>query len=255
MGWSSCGFICSVKFPNPRDHYDALILRDHPIWTLKTRFSYSIQNLQMKVSNLPVYCGVILLYLHHVLLISSCISLQHQDNNNDVKVLNVGEELRQEQLPFRMGYRLYQLHGLKASMWYEVKISYPASIPASFSIQLKRDKSDLQFNMKRRLLNTEKLIFKADSNNMHSGQGEVHVLVIVEPAGVVAKPHVHERQFVIFNIVCDELSFGIPRKAWWVGMLAFLCLGVALVIPNFLPSFLLFPRIQSHDGPGISKGS
>lgn len=32
------------------------------------------------------------------------------------------------------------------------------------------------------------------------GQGEMYVLVIVEPAGIVAMPHGQERQFVIFNI-------------------------------------------------------
>lgn len=51
----------------------------------------------------------------------------------DVKVLNVGEELKQETLPLQMGHRRYQLRGLKASMWYEVKISYPASVCIMFS--------------------------------------------------------------------------------------------------------------------------
>lgn len=51
----------------------------------------------------------------------------------DVKVLSVGEELQQETLPLQMGHRVYQLHGLKASMWYEVKISYPASVRIFFS--------------------------------------------------------------------------------------------------------------------------
>lgn len=51
----------------------------------------------------------------------------------DVKVLNVGKELKKETLPLQMGHRRYQLHGLKASMWYEVKISYPASVCIMFS--------------------------------------------------------------------------------------------------------------------------
>lgn len=46
----------------------------------------------------------------------------------DNKVLNVGEELWRETLPLRMGSRLYQLQGLKPNTWYEVKISYPASV-------------------------------------------------------------------------------------------------------------------------------
>ncbi|XP_077214696.1 uncharacterized protein LOC143849523 isoform X1 [Tasmannia lanceolata] len=188
------------------------------------------------------YYGCILLYLHGLVL--SCLSLTHE-NLIDVKVLNVGEELWKETFPLQMGRRLYQLHGFKASTWYEVKISYPASIPVSFSIQLKRDRSELWLNMNRRLLNTEKLIFKADSHDLHSDHSEMYVLVTVEPAGIVAKP-VREREFVIFNIVCDELSFGIPHKAWWVGIMVILCLGMALIIPYFLPSYLLLKNQSSR---------
>jgi len=35
--------------------------------------------------------------------------------------------------------------------------------------------------------------------------------------------------------VCDELSFGIPYKAWWVGTAAILCLILASMVPYFLP--------------------
>ncbi|KAI3881301.1 hypothetical protein MKX03_005148 [Papaver bracteatum] len=110
------------------------------------------------------------------------------------KALNVGENLLRETLPFEMGSRLYRLNGLKSSTWYEVKISYPASIPASFSIQLICDKSDIAHNWNRRLLNTEKLVFKADNNDIPEHQK--YVLVSVEPAGVVAIPGAKERELV-----------------------------------------------------------
>lgn len=157
----------------------------------------------------------------------------------DSKVLNVGEELVKETLPLQMGLRHYQIQGLKPYTWYEVKISYPASIPASFSIQLKKDNSELGLNRNRRLLNTEKLIFKTESLDSLHDQGGISVLVTVEPEGVVAIPHVQERQFIIFNIVCDELFLGIPHKAWWVVVLVLFCLGLAFIIPSFLPSYLL----------------
>ncbi|XP_024626879.1 uncharacterized protein, partial [Medicago truncatula] len=166
------------------------------------------------------------------------------------KILKVGEELWRETLPLRGGSCFYQLQGLKPHMWYEVKISYPASIPASFSLQLKRDKSDVVRNNNRRLLNTEKLIFKTDSN-----QDEAHlVLVAVEPEGFPAKQNVPERQFIIFNIVCDELLLGIPYKAWWVVALAILCLGIAFVVPSFLPLYLL-PKNQVLQPDRVSKTS
>lgn len=178
----------------------------------------------------------ILLYVLSIIINGPTSSHSHMVES---KVLNVGEELWKETLPLQTGLRLYQIQGLKPYTWYEVKISYPASIPASFSIQLKRGNSDLALNHNRRLLNTEKLIFKTESLDSLGDQHRIHVLVTVEPEGIVAIPHVQERQFIIFNIVCDELFLGIPHKAWWVVVLVLLCLGMAFIIPSFLPSYLL----------------
>lgn len=153
----------------------------------------------------------------------------------DIQVLNVGEELTRQIIPLKMGQCIYSVYGLKQSLWYEVKISYPASIPASFSLQVKGSARDLWLNKNRRLLNTEKLIFKHDSNTQDSAHNNMYVLVTVQHTGVVAKPGAEEREFVLFNIVCDELSLGIPHKAWWVGAAAILCLILASVVPYFLP--------------------
>ncbi|XP_026399927.1 uncharacterized protein LOC113295815 isoform X1 [Papaver somniferum] len=152
------------------------------------------------MGRLSVY-NLILLYICASVI--GAVSLD-QVNMTDSKVLNVGEELQRETLPLQMGSRLYRLNGLESSTWYEVKISYPASIPSSFSIQLIRDKSDIGHNWNRRLLNTEKLIFKTDSNDIPNhqrlDQSEKYVLVSVEPAGVVAIPGVKERELVLFDI-------------------------------------------------------
>ncbi|MBA0576618.1 hypothetical protein Golob_024465, partial [Gossypium lobatum] len=163
----------------------------------------------------------------------------------DGAVLNVGEELKAETLPLKMGSRVYKLQGLKSLTWYEVKISYPASIPASFSLQLKKGDLESGLNRNRRLLNTEKLIFKTDNLDSINDQGGLHVLVTVEPEGFVAIPNTKEREFIIFNIarvyfsVCDELLLGIPYYAWWVVAFVVLCLVSALIIPSYLPSYLL----------------
>ncbi|XP_026397351.1 uncharacterized protein LOC113292721 [Papaver somniferum] len=198
------------------------------------------------MSRLLAYNVILLLYVS-----GSVISAVSADQEKMVysKVLNVGEELLRETLPLQMGSRLYRLNGLKSSTWYEVKISYPASIPASFSIQLIRDKSYIEHNRNKRLLNTEKLIFNADCNDIpdHQSldQNEKYVLVSVEPAGVVAIPGVKERELVLFNIVCDELLLGIPHKAVWVGVLVLICLGVACIVPTFLPPYLLMRKQKS----------
>ncbi|KAJ8749749.1 hypothetical protein K2173_012300 [Erythroxylum novogranatense] len=179
--------------------------------------------------------------LHWMLILVSILSFTSTSptlrNRVNGEVLNVGEELWEETLSLQMSSRIYLLQGLKPFTWYEVKISYPASIPTRFALQLKKDNSDSRFNLSRKLLNTEKLIFKTDS--LSSDQSKLYVMVTVEPEGFVAIPHVQERKDVIFNIVCDELLVGIPHKAWFVAFLALLCLVLALVIPRFLPSYLL----------------
>ncbi|RAL52898.1 hypothetical protein DM860_007666 [Cuscuta australis] len=157
----------------------------------------------------------------------------------ETKLLHVGEELHKETIPLQSGSRLYHLQGLKSHTWYEVKISYPASIPATFLLQLKKGGSEVELNQGRKLLNTEKIIFKTGSSDILNDQDGMFVLVTVEPEGVVAMPGVQEREFVMFNIVCDELYLGIPEKAWYVVVLAVLCLGVAFVIPLFLPQYFL----------------
>jgi len=57
------------------------------------------------------------------LLCDSCFVVRF-----DVKALYVGKELWRETLPLQSGSRVYKLQGLKSNSWYEVKISYPASV-------------------------------------------------------------------------------------------------------------------------------
>ena len=51
-----------------------------------------------------------------------------RNGGDDRKNLVVGEELWKETIPLQLGSRVYELQGLKSHTWYEVKISYPASV-------------------------------------------------------------------------------------------------------------------------------
>ncbi|PHT60081.1 hypothetical protein CQW23_02444 [Capsicum baccatum] len=119
-------------------------------------------------------------------------------NTMDVKVLRVGQELMKETLPLQSGSRLYELQGLNSNKWYEVKISYPASIPATFTLQLSKGSSGL--NVGRKLLNTEKIIFQGNNLQLLRDKGGTFVLVNVEPEGIVSIPGVKERKHIIYNI-------------------------------------------------------
>nr|GFA04177.1 caveolin-1 protein [Tanacetum cinerariifolium] len=105
-------------------------------------------------------------------------------------LLYVGKELVKETMPLQSGSRLYHLHGLRQSTWYEVKISYPASV---------RD-LDLPVKRQRKLLNTEKLIFKNDDAEFENRKSGTCVVLTVEPEGVVAIPNAKEREMVVYNI-------------------------------------------------------
>jgi len=48
--------------------------------------------------------------------------------DESARALSVGEELVAETMPLRHGRRVYRIDGLRPSAWYEVKISYPASV-------------------------------------------------------------------------------------------------------------------------------
>ncbi|XP_010498529.1 PREDICTED: uncharacterized protein LOC104776210 [Camelina sativa] len=175
-----------------------------------------------------------------VIVLISFVPCYSHETQFDGKTLYAGKELWKETLPLQAGSRVYKLEGLKSNSWYEVKISYPASIPALFTLQLlKNGEVGLKLNQMRRLLNTEKLIFKTESLEEVSNKDGLYVLVTVEPEGIVAIPNFKERSFVIYNIVCEEQLLGIPYSSWSVVVLVVLCLVAALILPKFLPSYLV----------------
>ncbi|KMZ59309.1 hypothetical protein ZOSMA_69G00050 [Zostera marina] len=193
-----------------------------------------------------VYNRYFLLHSLVQCFIVGCLSFHHEAISG-IKILNVGEELEMENLAWKSEGQLYHLRGLRDLVWYEIKISYPASIPAAFTIQLRKGSSGFSLGKDRKLLNTEKLIFKASFDESGPDSHEHYVLVTAKASGVVAKPGVKDREAVLFNIVCDELSFGIPYKAWWVVMAAVGCLALAFIIPKFIPLDLSTDQSWSAD--------
>ncbi|KAG7587266.1 hypothetical protein ISN45_Aa02g024810 [Arabidopsis thaliana x Arabidopsis arenosa] len=191
-----------------------------------------------KESTFPLHRTLCYLLLCLLVFVNGLPCLGHE-NMFDVKALYVGKELWRETLSLQSGSRVYKLEGLKSNSCYEVKISYPASIPARFSLKLLKNREmGLKLNQMRRLLNTEKLMFKVESLEEVNNKAGLNVLVTVEPEGIVAIPNSKERSFIIYNIVCEEQLMGIPYSSWSVVILVALCLVVALV-PWFLPSSLL----------------
>ncbi|KAH7423778.1 hypothetical protein KP509_12G073200 [Ceratopteris richardii] len=113
-------------------------------------------------------------------------------------------------------------------------------IPASFTVKLLRASPLQAVRSGRRLLNTEKLMFRADASKDAELYGLLlaHVMVAVEPAGVVALPHTKDHELAIFNILCEEVKFGIPLQAWWIAFLGVIAVGISAVAPMILPQHL-----------------
>ncbi|KAL2924348.1 ABC transporter A family member 6, partial [Bienertia sinuspersici] len=101
-----------------------------------------------------------------------------------------------------------------------LKVLSALQIPAMFSLQLKRGVSDVGMNRLRKLLNTEKLIFKAEDLDEINRQGGLYVLVTVEPEGSVAIPDVQERESILFNIGVYEFQkyAAFSRNGAGIGM-------------------------------------
>ncbi|KAL0795093.1 hypothetical protein Bca101_066470 [Brassica carinata] len=151
-------------------------------------------------------CCFLFCLIVFVLYVRPCYS---HESSFDGKTLYVGKELWKETLPLQSGSRVYRLQGLKSSSWYEVKISYPASIPALFSLQLLRNgETGLKLNQMRRLLNTEKLIFKTESYEQVDDKEGLYVLVTVEPEGIVAIPNFKERSTALRHRILMLVSGG-----------------------------------------------
>ncbi|KAL2611867.1 hypothetical protein R1flu_023559 [Riccia fluitans] len=185
-----------------------------------------------------------LLVLTHALDQTLANSLSIVDLSTfEVRSLRLGEERKQDRLPLRGGGGkcVYELLDLKESFSYEVKISYPASIPSRFSLSLAKARSTGNKFLRRRLLDTEKVIFSVDRENdveipPEEGGFEVLMLVTVEPAGVVGQADMEEQAFVVYNIMLEEVRFGgIPVQAFWVGFLGLVAISLSALAVQVFP--------------------
>ncbi|KAH6555778.1 hypothetical protein KP509_1Z009800 [Ceratopteris richardii] len=84
-------------------------------------------------------------------------------------------------------------------------------------------------------------MFRADESKdaeLYDGVLLARVMVAVEPTGVIALPHTKDHEFAIFNILCEEVKFGISLQAWWIAFLGVIAVGISAVAPMILPQQL-----------------
>ncbi|CAD7705177.1 unnamed protein product [Ostreobium quekettii] len=137
----------------------------------------------------------------------------------------------------RWAYRSYKMTGLKPGSTYELRVSYPATIPAAISFKIIPNAGGAEGALQRssrRLLNVEKLPFHVELDATIEGIPAGHALVSVSasPAGV--RPSAINRppeEWLIFNIVLVNVVGGIPVDALPVmGTGVFLIVAVILFV-------------------------
>jgi len=137
--------------------------------------------------------------------------------------------------------KIYRLEQLRSLSSYEVKISYPATFPVSFYIELVDDERS-QVRTGRRLLNTEKLEFSTPENVEEFSQHS-RIAIEVDWHGITWKQNVTLGQ-IVYNIHLGRVFNGVPIESFphIAAVLALVCFFVLATLRNELTwpfSFLI----------------
>ncbi|KAL0037476.1 hypothetical protein WJX79_010053 [Trebouxia sp. C0005] len=132
----------------------------------------------------------------------------------------------------RFGSESISLEDLKPDTGYEVRVSYPATVPSKVTLQLiSRNSVQPVHTHRRQLMDTEKIIFYTD--DLATYQGQEHIVEIqAEATGIHRDGPAAKPEYFLYNIVLAELVFGVPRDAFPIVMMVFLAIVVvALLLP------------------------
>eukprot|EP00698_Gefionella_okellyi_P012366 TRINITY_DN3326_c0_g1_i1.p2 TRINITY_DN3326_c0_g1~~TRINITY_DN3326_c0_g1_i1.p2 ORF type:complete len:181 (+),score=38.16 TRINITY_DN3326_c0_g1_i1:50-592(+) len=137
----------------------------------------------------------------------------------------------------------YELHGLQPNSHYEVRVSYPSSVPADVELEFVDQQSRLPV---RALLNTEKIMFQTDAQGHVKGRTAQEVYVIamhVKHSGVSIDP-LAAQHAVQYNIVLETLFYGAPYGVFPLAAIAIVVLFVVFrkLIPRFHTNVIMQRR-------------
>ncbi|XP_031556496.1 uncharacterized protein LOC116293231 [Actinia tenebrosa] len=145
------------------------------------------------------------------------------------------EKLLVNEILHHMESAVYLLQNLEKQCSYELRISYPATVPTEFLIKLMNSTEYSRNNNGRKLLNTEKIVFENDQHN------EQYAKVTAIRTGVP----LHSSRLqdpVIYNIVLEKLYLGLPWEVWKTGM--FIVITLAIIMKYVLPQLQKYFELQ-----------
>lgn len=162
-------------------------------------------------------------------------------------VLRPNSQLSRELLKLDVEHKRYELTDLAPSTSYELRFSYPATIPARILFEVTGSSSDSTQRSRlrhssRKLLNCEKTIISTDQ--LGRVQGHEHAAVVIQ----AQRSSVHRDgpgggpEYLIYNLVLAQLWYGVPHDAF---PLIYCAVALLVVVLIFTPIFTrrLLPRL------------
>lgn len=156
-----------------------------------------------------------------------------------------GRSLNQQLLRFGSHVARYSLQHLKPNTGYEVRVSYPATVPSKVTLQLASAGFEAApARHRRHLLDTEKIIFHTDDQGVYQGKRPV-VEMQAEATGIHRDGPDARPEYFLYNIVLAELMLGIPTDALPVVLMVIIALvAVGMLLPwwvdKAVPAMLRF---------------
>ncbi|KXJ28223.1 hypothetical protein AC249_AIPGENE5867 [Exaiptasia diaphana] len=138
----------------------------------------------------------------------------------------VPEQLQPNEYLSHNESRIYWLTNLEHECDYELRISYPATIPTTFLLELTSPINYLPGHQGRKLLNIEKMIFKNSKSDQYAKVTAIRTGLPWNSAKL--------KDRVYFNIVLEKLYFGLPLEVWKTGVfiLCTLIIVFTLILPK-----------------------
>mmetsp|Transcript_30510 Transcript_30510/g.73299 ORF Transcript_30510/g.73299 Transcript_30510/m.73299 type:complete len:197 (+) Transcript_30510:114-704(+) len=119
-------------------------------------------------------------------------------------------------------HKLYGLSGLKPSSMYEVKVSYPGTVPVSLHLEFVSPGDEPSTRQGRRLLDTEKLIFETPADSISFCSTSLVRVTATWRGNSWQKARKEDP--LLFNIVVAPMLFGVPTE-----VLPHAAIGLSLV--------------------------
>jgi len=157
--------------------------------------------------------------IHHVKFVWILLALVPR-THSEVKFKTLEPDVKLcNEVMFNSQTFMYSLTKLIPNRTYEVRVSYPASVPTEFTIRVHITNQSATFKS-RHLLNIEKSVFNTES----STQGYVAEVV----AHRVGFPYNRERlnDPVVFDIILESVHFGLTQNSWRMVLIALILCGI-----------------------------